>query len=128
MPTPNIPSEHQEQVSFIHAAKKMLRARGDEYMIPLLFAIPNGGKRDARTASSLKMEGVRAGIPDLFFAKPNPSSYGLFIEMKRVKGGSVSKEQREQMSLLSDEGYVCRVAKGCAEAIKIFEDYLDNKI
>ena len=125
---PNIPSEHQEQVNFIHKAKKMLRARGDEYMIPLLFAIPNGGRRDARTAASLKMEGVRAGVPDLFFAHPNENHFGLFIEMKKQKGGSVSKEQKDQMASLSDEGYVCKVCKGWEAAIKVFEDYLDNRI
>jgi len=121
-------SEHAEQVSFIHAAKKLLRKRGDEYMIPLLFAIPNGGRRDARTAASLKMEGVRAGVPDLFFAHPSKSAYGLFIEMKKEKGGRVSEDQKKQMSALADEGYVCAVAKGCADAIKIFEDYLEDRV
>lgn len=126
--TPRNPSEHQEQVNFIHKAKKMLRARGQDYAIPLLFAIPNGGRRDARTAASLKMEGVRAGVPDLFFAKPSPTSYGLFIEMKKQKGGSVSPDQKAQMASLSDEGYVCKVCKGCDEAIKVFEDYLEDRI
>lgn len=124
----NVKSEHAEQVSFIHAAKKMLRARGDEYMIPLLFAIPNGGRRDARTAASLKMEGVRAGVPDLFFAHPTRSAYGLFLEMKKEKGGRVSPDQKEQMEALSNEGYVCKVARGCVEAVRIFEDYLEDRI
>lgn len=125
---PKTPSEHQEQVSFIHKAKKLLRSRGDEYLIPLLFAIPNGGKRDARTAASLKMEGVRVGVPDLFFAHPSKSAYGLFIEMKKIKGGTVSKYQKAQMSALSDEGYVCKVVKGWVEALKVFEDYLEDRI
>lgn len=127
MPSP-LKSEHAEQVSFIHAAKKLLRARGDEYMIPLLFAIPNGGRRDARTAASLKMEGVRAGVPDLFFAHPTKSAYGLFIEMKKEKGGRVSPDQHLQMEALRDEGYVCKVAKGCTEAIEIFKNYLEDRI
>jgi hypothetical protein len=117
-------SEHAEQVEFIHKAKKMLRARGDDYMIPLLFAIPNGGKRDYRTAASLKMEGVRAGVPDLFFAHPTKTAYGLFVEMKKVKGGRVSKEQQEQLEALADEGYICKVCHGCKEAVKALEEYL----
>ena len=31
----------------------------------LLYHIPNGGKRDAQTAISLKRQGVKAGVPDL---------------------------------------------------------------
>jgi hypothetical protein len=121
-------SEHQEQVDFIHKAKKLLRAQDKAYLIPLLFAIPNGGKRDARTASSLKMEGVRAGVPDLFFAHPTPSAYGLFLEMKVVKGGRVSPDQKTMILALEEEGYCCQVVKGCVEAIDIFEKYLSNKI
>ncbi|TRZ50799.1 MAG: VRR-NUC domain-containing protein [Dehalococcoidia bacterium] len=121
-------SEHQEQVAFIHAAKKYLVATGNEYMKPLLFAIPNGGKRDQRTAASLKMEGVRAGVPDLFFAKPTKSAYGLFIEMKKVVGGAVSKDQKKMLEALEDEGYVCRVARGGDQAIQIFKDYIEDRI
>jgi len=124
----NIKSEHQEQVAFIHKAKKLFRSRGEAYLVPLLFAIPNGGRRDARTASSLKMEGVRAGVPDLFFAHPSPSAYGLFLEMKKVRGGRVSKEQKDMMSCLSDEGYVCKVCKGAKEAVKVLEDYLEDRV
>ena len=121
-------SEHQEQVDFIHKAKKYFRANDKAYLIPLLFAVPNGGKRDIRTAQSMKMEGVRAGVPDLFFAHPTKSAYGLFIEMKVVKGGRVSPDQKKMILALEEEGYVVKVAKGCAEAIKILMDYVENKI
>ena len=33
--------------------------------LELLYHIPNGGKRDARTAANLKRQGVKAGVPDL---------------------------------------------------------------
>ena len=121
-------SEHQEQVDFIHKAKKYLRAEDKAYLIPLLFAIPNGGKRDIRTAQSMKMEGVRAGVPDLFFAHPTKSAYGLFIEMKVVKGGSVSADQKKMIQALEEEGYCCKVTKGCAVAFDVFVGYVENKI
>ena len=121
-------SEHAEQVNFIHKAKKYLRGNGNDYMVPLLFAIPNGGKRDTQTAASLKMEGVRAGVPDLFFAKPNKTACGLFIEMKKVSGGTVSKDQKKMLEALSDEAYVCRVARGADQAIQILKDYVEDKI
>lgn len=122
-------SEHQEQVAFFHAAKKLFRSNGnDDYLVPLLFAIPNGGRRDARTAASLKMEGVRAGVPDIFFALPNQCNHGLFLEMKKTSGGRVSPEQKEQLMALEDAGYCCKVVKGCDEAMKILKDYLENLI
>src|SRR5690606_12582346 len=36
----------------------------------LLFAIPNGGARNPVTGATLKAEGVRRGVPDLFLAVP----------------------------------------------------------
>jgi len=48
-----------------------------------LFAIPNGGLRHAAIANRLKMEGVKAGVPDLFLPVPRGGYSGLFIEMKR---------------------------------------------
>jgi len=121
-------SEHKEQVTFIHKAKKYLREQDEEYLIPLLFAIPNGGKRDARTASSMKMEGVRKGVPDLLFAYQVNDYAGLFIEMKVRKGGRVSPEQKQMMKLLEEEGgYKCVVARGWEEAINFFKEYLEGE-
>ena len=33
--------------------------------LELLYHVPNGGKRDAKTAAILKRCGVKAGVPDL---------------------------------------------------------------
>lgn len=127
MPLP-IKSEHQEQVSFIHAAKKYFREQGNDWCIDLLFAIPNGGMRDGITAASLKMEGVRPGVPDIFFARPLHGKAGLFIEMKKSKGGRVSPEQKAMMDALSMAGYVCIVAHGCDEAFGALKAYLEGRM
>lgn len=34
---------------------------------PVMYAIPNGGRRDAITGARLKAEGVLAGVPDIFW-------------------------------------------------------------
>lgn len=48
----------------------------------LLFAVPNGSKRDAITASILKAEGVVSGVSDLILLVPNADYHALCIEMK----------------------------------------------
>jgi hypothetical protein len=62
----------------------------------LIFAIPNGGQRSIATASSLKVEGVVPGIPDLFVPE-----WLLWIEMKRVKNGKLSPAQVEKIEYLT---------------------------
>jgi hypothetical protein len=51
-----------------------------------LFAVPNGGRRDKRTAAKLKAEGVVAGVSDLILLLPNKSYGALLIELKTPKG------------------------------------------
>lgn len=101
-----IPTEHQEQVNFVNWI---------EYNHPKhkVFAIPNGEKRHMSVAKRLKAEGVKPGVPDLFI----PSLF-LFIEMKRIKGSSTSKEQKEWIRYLIDSGYKAVICKGCDEAKK----------
>lgn len=98
----------------------------------VLFAIPNGGRRDAVTGARLKAEGVHPGIPDIFLAVPDRFRNGLFIEMKRPKSlgaraGSASKEQREVMANLRASGYGCVVAYGATEARDVIERYLKGE-
>jgi hypothetical protein len=123
---PIVLSEHKEQVSFIHKAKKYLRDKGREELIPLLFAIPNGGARDRIAASAMKMEGVRAGVPDLFFAHPSGRYHGLFIEMKKRVGGSLSPDQKEMLKALEGQDYACHVALGYDEAVSGFVRYIEE--
>ena len=97
-----------------------------------LFAIPNGGRRDAVTGARLKAEGVQAGIPDIFLAVPDQLHHGLFVEMKRPKNPGVSagrptQAQREVMQALTARGYCCKVAYGANEARKVIEWYLGEE-
>lgn len=97
-----------------------------------LFAIPNGGKRDKRTAGMLKKEGVRAGVPDLFLAQPIPvnggrSRAGMFIELKKAKGGRVSDSQVTMLFRLRRNGYECVVAHGFEQATRAITKYLQGQ-
>jgi hypothetical protein len=92
---------------------------------PFLFAIPNGGLRNKTIAGQLKAEGVKAGVPDLFLSLPSGKYHGLYIEMKRREGGTVSREQKKMLERLSSAGYMTVVAKGADEALSAVKEYLE---
>lgn len=118
----SVAEEHDEQVALCRWWTLFSGARG----IPesLLFAIPNGGRRDAVTGARLKAEGVRAGVPDLFLAVPRGAWAGLFIEMKRRRGGQVSPDQKAMLACLAASGYRVSVCKGWDEARAALEAYM----
>jgi len=68
------------------------------------------------------------GIPDLFIPVPKDGKHGIWIEMKKEKGGVVSPEQREWLDAMAKDGYATAVCHGADEAIKIIQDYLEVKI
>ncbi len=117
---PEPPSEHDEQSQFV----RMIEAAYPPGVSSLLFAIPNGGRRHIKTACDLKAEGVRPGVPDLFFAYPHKGASGLFIEMKRREGGQLSAVQRHYINLLRGQGYTVEVCHGCDEAFDAISRYL----
>lgn len=74
----------------------------------------------------LHAEGVRAGIPDLFLAIARGEWHGLWIEMKRRKGGFLSDPQRTALLALKLEGYSTAVCYGWDEAREAIVDYLGD--
>lgn len=109
-----IPTEHQEQCALFEWAAWTAKRIPE---LHLMHAIPNGGKRDIRTAAMLKAEGVKPGVPDIFLPVSRGGKHGLYIELKRRKGGTVSKAQEAWIRALSAQGYMCAVCHG-AEAAK----------
>lgn len=117
-----VPTEHIEQKRLMEWWK--LAHRGFEVKENMFFAIPNGGDRHAAVGAKLKAEGVRAGIPDMMLAVPRGGHHGLFIELKRRRGGKVSDAQSTIMEGLAAHGYRCEVCKGWGEAKDKIEEYL----
>ena len=101
--TPTEPEEQREYVRWFRQTYPEVR----------ILAIPNGGARSPATAGRLKAEGVSPGVPDLFIP-----AWGLWVEMKRAKGGKVSQEQKEWHSYLAKCGYRVIVGLGQTDAIK----------
>ena len=108
-----IPTEHQEQCALFEWQAWMAKRIPE---LHLMHAIPNGGKRDIRTAAMLKAEGVKPGVPDIFLPVSRGGKHGLYIELKRRKGGTVSKAQEAWIRALTHQGYVCTVCYGAEEA------------
>jgi hypothetical protein len=118
------PSEHAEQAALIawadgHAGR--LPALG------LLLAIPNGARTSMSVARRLKAEGLRKGCPDLFLAQPARGFCGLWLEMKRTRGGRVAPEQRQWHIALLAAGYDVRVCRGWVEAATAILIYLGER-
>lgn len=113
-------SEHDEQVAlFRWAALKTV-----EYPeLGLLFAIPNGGKRDPVTAAKLVREGVKRGVPDTCLPVPRKGWNGLFIELKWGYG-ETSEYQDKWLEDLNGQGFLAVVAVGWQEAVEVIKDYL----
>ena len=107
-------SEHSEQVGFVN----WFRAK---YPKVLIFAIPNGEKRAISVAVRLKEEGVTPGIPDLYIPSCN-----LWVEMKRVKGGRISPDQKKIISYLESVGHTVIVGKGATDASKQVLEFLEK--
>lgn len=91
--------------------------------LKLMHHIPNGGKRDAKTAINLKHEGVKAGVPDICLPVARGKFHGLYIELKVGKNKPTPK-QLEWIYALEQEGYAVKVCYGWLEARETIENYL----
>ena len=131
------PTEHYEQVILFRWAE--LEARGKKFpkiivsgeersVLDFLHAIPNGGKRSKKTANDLNLEGVKSGVPDIFLPYPTGKHYGLYIEMKRKKGGILSANQKIWLEYLNEAGYLAVVCKGEEQARHTIIKYIAEEI
>lgn len=118
----NIPTEHQEQAALImwfQSAYPAIKNR--------LFAVPNGTNKSRASASRHMAEGLRPGVPDLMLPIPASGYHGLFIEMKRAKGGKLSDAQRDWLEFLESKRYMSVVCYGFEEAKEVISKYLKGE-
>ena len=116
-----IPTEAQEQTALFQWAKLMEKKWPE---LQLLHAIPNGGSRNPIEARHLKEQGVKPGIPDVFLPVARGGYHGLYIEMKRRKGGRVSVEQKKMILALRDQGFRAEVCEGWEKARDVITEYM----
>lgn len=89
----------------------------------LLFAIPNGGRRDQVTGAMLKSEGVISGIADLILLKSNRFYGALAIEMKTPEGRQQpsQKQWQKECEGAGNKYVVCRT-------FEEFKDVVDRYV
>lgn len=122
--TVTVPSEHSEQCSLFDWAALY---RGKYPELDLMFAVPNGARTSISVAKKLKAEGLKAGIPDIILPVPRGTYHGMFLEMKRVKGGRVESEQKEWHDKLRAHGYYVAIARGWEDAVSFIQFYLNQR-
>lgn len=117
-----VPTEAQEQITlFSWAAVQAIPE------LALLYHIPNGGSRHKAEAARLRAEGVRSGVPDLCLPVPRGGCHGLYIELKRLRGGRLSEQQRAWLDALGKQGYAVAVCKGWEDAAETILRYLEGE-
>lgn len=91
----------------------------------ILFAIPNGGRRDAVTGAKLKEEGATSGVSDLILLRSNRFYGALAIEMKKPGGyqSPAQKEWQREVEAMGNKYVVCR---SLDEFMKVVTDYLND--
>ena len=113
--TVNHPSEHDEQAG-------LCRWLDAKFPHVRYFAIPNGGHRAIKTAKMLKREGVKPGVPDMYIP-----AWRLWIEMKRVKGGTVSRDQKDWHRYLESIGDTVVIGLGARDSSEKILKFLDAR-
>lgn len=118
-----VPTEHEEQVALFQWAALN---EWHEPRLELLYAIPNGGARHPAVAAKLKAEGVKPGVSDVCLPVAGGGYHGLYIELKRLKGGAVTPEQTRWNQLLLRQGYRAVVCRGWVVAACAICEHLDR--
>lgn len=125
-----LPSEGFTWEAYMRMAGAMLNECAEVCFLPelaLLYHVPNGGSRNKIEAARLRAQGVKSGVPDLCLPVARGGNHGLYIELKRQRGGRISEEQVRWIDGLLEQGYAAAICKGWQEAASVIIDYLQRK-
>jgi len=120
---PSLPvaTESEEQQALFEWASMQA---GKYPELRLLYHIPNGGRRGKAEAGRFKAGGVKSGVPDLCLPVARGNYHGLYIELKRIKGGRVEPSQEAWIVALKEQGYYATVCRGWVAASRVLIWYL----
>lgn len=89
----------------------------------LLFAVPNGGRRDKLEAVRLKRQGVKRGVADVILQIPK-NGYGCLCMEFKTDSGDQSEEQKEFQKQAESVGNKYVVVRSAMQAIDVMKEYL----
>ena len=115
--------EAREQARLVACLRYHWSKIFDDNIRPIIFHIPNGGSRDAREASNLKVQGVLAGVPDLCLVLPEGGI--IWVEMK-AKDGRVSVSQTNLHGHFTELAHRIIVAYSAEEALDKLREVLNG--
>ena len=113
--------EHDMQVKCLRWLKSN---HPDLYKV--IFAVPNGSKRDGILGKWLKDEGMRAGVADLILLKANEKYGALCVEMKTPSGKQepVQKRWQKDCEMFGSGKYV--ICRSFEDFKTIIDNYINN--
>lgn len=91
------------------------------------FSIPNGGARHRLVAIKLKMEGVKAGVADMFWMTSNKNWKGLFVEVK-IDKGTQQPNQKAFEAIAKGHGYYYAVVRSIDDCIDLITKFKADEI
>lgn len=93
--------------------------------IKLMYSTFGGVRVSIGLARKMKRAGNNPGVPDIVLpVQGHAGCPGLYLELKRIKGGHVDTEQTEYHKLLREQGYQVEVCRGAQSAIQTIKQYL----
>lgn len=90
----------------------------------LFYHTANEGKRTPQQGARLKAMGLHAGVSDYFLPVPRGGMHGLWLEMKRRKGGHIEPEQAAWIGEMLGQGYAACVCRGWEDAARAIREYM----
>ena len=117
----NTPLEIEEQQALFEWAEWQ-QAKYPE--LETMHHIPNEGKRSISSGKKLVAAGLKKGVPDIFLPAAKCGCHGMYIELKRTKGGGPTKEQLWWKDRLIKQGYYVVICRGWQEAANEILRYL----
>jgi len=116
-------SESGEQAALFAWARL---AQGRYPELRLLNASLSGVRLFPGQARKAKTLGMVRGFPDVFLPVRKAGYGGLFIELKRPRGGKLTPEQRAWLAELGEQGYLAVCCRGFEEARTVIQSYLSG--
>ena len=108
----------------------------------VMYCASLGGIRTSfKQAVKAKATGYVKGFPDLQICFPMERGeegeggmlrgggyHGLFLKIKKDKKSYPTKEQKEWVAYLNEQGYCARVTKGLDESLEVIDAYFNKTI